>query len=86
MGSESARMDDRFLTIQNYANNQSEADSQLPWSYRNQDIEVALTGKAFRYIFEHGEENPFTLKSVLAKASIFARMSPDDKALLVDSI
>ena len=30
--------------------------------------------------------DPFTFKSVLAKAQVFARMSPDDKALLVTSL
>ncbi len=44
-------------------------------------MEVAVTGKAFNFINEM--ENPFLLNSVLAKAKVFARMGPDDKANLV---
>ena len=59
--------------------------SNLPWHYRDKSIEVALTGKAFKLIEANKERDPFTFKSVLAKAQVFARMSPDDKALLVSS-
>jgi cation-transporting ATPase 13A3/4/5 len=45
---------------------------------------VAVTGKAFNFITEM--ENPFVLNSVLAKAKVFARMGPDDKANLVKNL
>lgn len=65
---------------------QEEADGGLPWSYLNNEIDVALTGRAFRHLHQEREKNAFAFNSVLAKASVYARMSPDDKALLVDSL
>jgi len=47
---------------------------------------VALTGRAFRYAYENRENEPFVFQSILARGRVFARMSPDDKALLVDSL
>jgi magnesium-transporting ATPase (P-type) len=61
-------------------------NGSLPWSYKDKSVEVALTGKAFRMIEQKKASDPFTFKSVLAKAQVFARMSPDDKALLVTSL
>jgi cation-transporting P-type ATPase 13A2 len=49
-------------------------------------VEVALTGKAFRVIATNKDKDPLTFKSVLTKAKVFARCSPDDKALLVSSL
>ena len=49
-------------------------------------VEVALTGKAFKLLEREKEDRGFEFKSVLAKAQVFARMSPDDKALLVQSL
>jgi len=40
----------------------------IPWSYKDESIEVALTGKAFKYIEQRKTLDPFTFKSVLAKA------------------
>ena len=47
---------------------------------------MALTGKAFKHVYERKEQSPFIFNSILAKAKVYARMSPDDKALLVDSL
>ena len=58
----------------------------LPWSYNDPDIEVALTGRAFKRICDDKDCNPYVYYAVLSKANIFARMGPDDKALLVDSL
>jgi magnesium-transporting ATPase (P-type) len=52
----------------------------LPWHYLDTNVEVAVTGPAFNFIIKSTE---FIRSSVIAKARIFARMSPDDKALLV---
>jgi hypothetical protein len=40
----------------------------VPWSYKDESIEVALTGKAFKYIEQRKNTDPYTFKSVLAKA------------------
>lgn len=40
----------------------------LPWNYKDETLEVAMTGKAFRMIEANREADPFTFKSVLAKA------------------
>lgn len=58
----------------------------LPWNFKNTGVDVALTGKAFKYLENNKLNDMFTFKSVLARAQVFARMSPDDKALLVSSL
>ena len=58
----------------------------LPWNYLDDTIEVALTGKAFNWIVSNKSSHPFLFNSVLLKANVYARMSPDDKARLVDSL
>jgi magnesium-transporting ATPase (P-type) len=58
----------------------------LPWNYQNTQVDVALTGKAFKFLEKNKENDMFSFKSVLARAQVFARMSPDDKALLVSSL
>ena len=63
-----------------------ESSNYLPWHYRNDDIGVGMTGKAFKILADRKEENPFVFNSVLSKCQVFARMSPDDKAELVDSL
>jgi cation-transporting ATPase 13A3/4/5 len=61
-------------------------ENQLPWDYKDESIEVAITGKAFKQICDLREVNPYVLSSVVAKAKVFARMGPDDKAALVENI
>lgn len=56
----------------------------LPWNYLDTSVEVALTGKAFNHLLQ--SQDNFVINSVLAKANIFARMGPDDKAELVDHL
>ena len=64
----------------------NERSTSLPWHYKDSSVEVALTGKAFRLLESQKDQRPFEFKSVIAKAQVFARMSPDDKALLVSSL
>jgi cation-transporting ATPase 13A2 len=45
---------------------------------------LALTGKALQFLIK--QENPALLNSVLARASVFARMSPEDKAQLIEKL
>jgi magnesium-transporting ATPase (P-type) len=61
-------------------------NAAIPWHYKNKNIGVALTGKAFNYIQANRGQYEYLFLSVLAKAQVYARMSPDDKANLVDSI
>lgn len=58
----------------------------LPWHYLDSNIGVAVTGKAFKVFLANKEQHPFIFKSVIKKAQVFARMSPDDKAFLVESL
>jgi len=58
--------------------------NSLPWNYLDTSVEVALTGKAFNHLLQ--SQDNFIINSVLAKANIFARMGPDDKAELVDHL
>jgi cation-transporting P-type ATPase 13A2 len=55
----------------------------LPWHYKDKNIAVAVTGKALRFMAENIEKHDYELKSVLHRAQVYARMSPDDKAMLV---
>jgi cation-transporting ATPase 13A3/4/5 len=61
-------------------------DGELPWHYLDEKIEVAVTGKAFKVITDTGKQYPYIINSVVAKAKVFARMGPDDKACLVENI
>ena len=60
--------------------------STLPWKYTDSSIEVALTGDAFRCLLSEEKKYVFTLYSILRKARVYARMSPDDKAALIEQI
>jgi cation-transporting ATPase 13A2 len=56
-----------------------------PWQHPPDEYAVALTGKAFD-ILVNDPAQVNTLKQVLLKAQIYARMSPDDKAKLVEKL
>mmetsp|Transcript_38505 Transcript_38505/g.50478 ORF Transcript_38505/g.50478 Transcript_38505/m.50478 type:complete len:127 (-) Transcript_38505:842-1222(-) len=58
----------------------------LPWDYRDNSISVAITGKAFLHASDNKLDQPFVYNSILAKARVYARMSPDEKALLVENL
>lgn len=45
-----------------------------------------MTGRAFRYLNENIDRYEYEFKSVLHRAQVYARMSPEDKALLVESM
>ena len=60
--------------------------TNLPWRYNDNEVEVALTGKAFNHIVSQKHIDPYTYKSVVAKAQVFARMSPEDKETLILSL
>jgi magnesium-transporting ATPase (P-type) len=65
-------------------NSPTQKSNDLPWNYKDPSIEVALTGKAFNHVLQSGDT--FLINSVLAKANVFARMGPDDKASLVEHL
>jgi len=48
------------------------------------DYQLALTGDVFKWMLEYAE--PDTLERMLVKGVIFARMSPDEKAELVERL
>ena len=52
----------------------------------DENLAVAITGKAFKHVLERLHENPYVFNSILAKAKVYARMAPEDKALLVESL
>jgi len=63
-------------------------EPEFPWSNLNTDFSLAITGKAFQKIVNDHQEDPSNhgLRTVLRHCQIFARMSPDQKALLVESL
>lgn len=40
----------------------------LPWNFKNTGVDVALTGKAFRFLEKNKDNDMFSFKSVLARA------------------
>jgi len=51
--------------------------------YRDMNFHFAVSGKVFAYIYE---EDPVLFQRLLVYGTIFARMLPDQKTLLVDSL
>ena len=61
--------------------------TDFPWQHPPEEYAIALTGKAFNILLQ--DQSPYSqavLKQVLLKAQIYARMSPDDKAKLVEKL
>ena len=46
---------------------------------------MAVTGKLMRHLYNKRDIDGWLYRAVLAKANVFARMAPDDKAMLVSS-
>lgn len=60
-------------------------DDQDPWK-TDEPFVIAMSGKAFQLLIDQIEYNPKARRVfgiMLERASIFARMKPDQKALLV---
>ena len=57
----------------------------LPWSYKDSNVELAISGKLMRYLYTNRAKDGWTYRAVLSRANVFARMAPDDKAMLVAS-
>ncbi|KAK9451654.1 uncharacterized protein V1518DRAFT_409163 [Limtongia smithiae] len=61
------------------------ADLQRDHEYGSlRNYTLAVTGDAFRWIINHGSET--TIQRMLIQASIYARMSPDEKHELVEKL
>jgi len=57
----------------------------MPWNYKDTNCEVVVSGKLMRHLYNNRGNDGFSYRSVLARANVFARMKPDDKAMLVAS-
>jgi cation-transporting ATPase 13A2 len=57
----------------------------FPWQHPPELYAIAITGKAFNMLLNDPDSTPI-LNQVLLKAQIYARMSPDDKAKLVEKL
>lgn len=51
--------------------------------YNDNSIDIAMTGEALTYI-KNTSQDPALYKTILRKAKVFARMRPDEKALVVE--
>lgn len=58
-------------------------NGKLPWNYKDTTIELVISGKLMRYLYNHRISEGYAYKAVLARANVFGRMAPDDKAMLV---
>ena len=63
----------------------NEIITDFPWTNPPANCAIAITGKAFNYLV-HNPLKQHILQRILIKAQIYARMSPDDKATLVDRL
>lgn len=57
----------------------------LPWFHKGKS-EVALTGPAFRLLESKKLQNLVMFKAIIAKCQVYARMSPEEKMLLVNCL
>lgn len=58
---------------------------QVPWDGQDlKDFGVALNGKTLSFMYQNRELYEIALRKVLMQAQVYARMSPDDKANLVE--
>lgn len=62
--------------------------ASVPWESMVDDdsIGVAINGPTFQYLLEHIDKYEVVLLKILAKAQVYARMSPEGKAMLVDKL
>ena len=75
-------------------NDEMEMIEEVPWESNKDDIknyEIAITGKAFEYMINQKIENSVNsdvtmYNDILSHAKIYARMSPDHKAILVNEV
>jgi len=65
---------------------EEDSEFNLPWHYRDDDVAIGITGKALRFLIENREMYEYELKTVLHSAQVFARMSSDEKVLLVENL
>jgi len=78
----------RKTVLSDDEDNEETADitGKYPWDDADTAYSLVFTGKAFDYLMKHDPKaaQPNT-KKLLQRAVVFARMSPDGKALLVDA-
>lgn len=56
-----------------------------PWAFLDSPYEIAMTGAAFEYLRTSTDDLDWRiLKNVCIKGKVFARMSPEGKAFLVE--
>ncbi len=66
---------------------ETESEGKYPWEDAGQAYSLAFTGKAFDYLIKHDPKcKQQKTRDLLQKAVVFARMSPDGKAQLVDAL
>lgn len=59
--------------------------TDVPWDQASSnDFGVALNGKLLNFLSCHRDQYRIALNKILSKAQVYARMSPEDKADLVD--
>lgn len=59
--------------------------TQVPWEFhRDSNYGVALNGKMLSFMLKNKEKYELVLNKTLNKAQVYARMSPEDKANLVE--
>ena len=84
--------DTRQSVVSQRANSISEENSvfvkdsrfDVPWDNKKIECGVALNGSTLAFLIKNKETYGVVLYKILFKAQVYARMSPDDKAALVE--
>ena len=71
-------MDDNQIQVNDFTKN-------VPWdNFDNNQFGVALNGSTLAFLYKNKRTYAAVLHKVLFKAQVYARMSPDDKAMLIE--
>ena len=62
------------------------SEGQFPWEKYHMNYSLALPGRAFEYIKEKYSYDPVIMKELNKHGAVYARMTPENKAQLVESL
>jgi len=74
-------------TLVSDSNIEDEEDIKCPWDNFDETYSLVFTGDTFNYMMKKDPKaSKRSTKKILEKSAVFARMSPDGKALLIDAL
>jgi cation-transporting ATPase 13A3/4/5 len=74
-------------TLISDSNIESEVEAKYPWDDLDEGYSLVFTGDTFNHMMKRDPKaSKGSTKKILENSAVFARMSPDDKALLIDAL